>query len=229
VDFFIIVAGGCGKRMGRKIPKQFIQLKGLPILMHTINNLHESIPQAEIILVLPEHNISMWKDLQRKFHFKVPVKITTGGNTRFDSVKKGLKLIPDNIDGLVGIHDGVRPFVCMHVVQNCFAMAQTKRAVIPVIHPFESVRLENTEASTSIFGRDKCYLVQTPQTFDIKLLKKAYLQNYRPEFTDDASVVESIGVKIHLVEGNRENIKLTTPFDLQIARTIIKSKVLKNV
>jgi len=219
--YFLVVAGGKGLRMGSDIPKQFIDLCGLPILMRTILKLSQSAPESRFILVLPQENIAMWNTLAQTKHFDVPVRIVTGGATRFLSVKNGLDAIGD-ADGLVAVHDGVRPFVAEEVVRQCFHIAEEHGAAIPVIRPVESVRIDNGEGENVPFDRDKCYLVQTPQTFRISILKEAYRQPYQPSFTDDASVVEAMGLRVALVNGNRENIKITTQYDLRIAETLIK-------
>lgn len=218
--YFVVVAGGKGLRMGSDIPKQFIELRGLPILMRTILRLRQSAPESRFILVLPQEHIAMWDTLVREKNFDVPVRIVAGGATRFLSVKNGLDAIEDS-DSLVAVHDGVRPFVAEEVVRQCFQRAEERGAAIPVIRPVESVRIDNNEGENVPFDRDKCYLVQTPQTFRTSLLKEAYQQSYQPSFTDDASVVEAMGVHVTLVGGNRENIKITTQHDLRIAEMLI--------
>ncbi len=219
--YFIVVAGGSGVRMGSNIPKQFIELQGIPILMHTINRLYQSEPNAQIILVLPQSHKVMWDNLVKSKSFTIPVLVTCGGETRFHSVKNGLELVSEE-EALVAVHDGVRPFVDTAVVQRCFDEAEKMGAAIPVIKPVESVRLENMEGRNTPYDRNRCYLVQTPQTFKATLLKKAYRQEYKPTFTDDASVVESISERISLVEGNKENIKITTQFDLKVAKALLE-------
>ena len=219
--FFIVVAGGKGMRMGAEIPKQFISLNGMPILMRTIHRLHHSVPEGKFILVLPRNHVSMWKMLVEAHSFDIPVQIAYGGDTRFQSVKNGLELIHDD-DAIVAIHDGVRPFVAETVVRQCFDVAFRCGTAIPAITPVDSVRLMQDNGDTEPFSRDKCYMVQTPQTFNLQLLRRAYLQVYRPSFTDDASVVESLPERITLVEGNKENIKITTQFDLKVAESLFE-------
>lgn len=215
----LIVAGGSGSRMGAEIPKQFLLIKGMPILMHTIN-VFANIPSVdEIILVIPESQIEHWKSLCKKHHFSVSHSITKGGETRYQSVKNGLMQI-NNPDALVAIHDGVRPLVSKEVVENCFTAGEKYGNAIPVVKPVESVRIQEGDNSF-IADREKVLLVQTPQVFKTSLIKKGYETPYQPSFTDDASVIEFMGEKIHLVDGNRENIKITTPLDLKIAETLM--------
>ena len=223
MDYAIIVAGGKGLRMGREIPKQFIPIAGKPILMHTLEKFKrygESLAGTEgleIILVLPKEQQEYWAELCKKYSFKVSHTVVNGGETRFHSVQNGLKAIPDNTEGVVGIHDGVRPFVSFDVIKRCYQEAHVKKAVIPVMPVTETLR--DVTQGKNVY-RENYKIVQTPQTFDIQLLKKANRQSYSEAFTDDASVVEAIGQKVTMVEGNRENIKITTPFDLKIADVI---------
>ena len=218
--YCIVVAGGKGVRMGADVPKQFIPLQGMPILMRTIYRLHQSVPEAKFVLVLPREHIVLWEELVRRYSFDVPVRIAYGGDTRFQSVKNALSLIEDE-EALVAVHDGVRPFVDETVVKMCFEVAENEGTAIPAISSVESVRIKNSCGATVPFNRDKIYLVQTPQTFRLKLLRKAYQQKFQPGFTDDASVVETLPEKITLVQGNRENIKITTPFDLKVAEAFL--------
>lgn len=214
----IIVAGGKGLRMGGEIPKQFLPIGGKPVLMRTIEAFHSYDTSIHVILVLPVSQQEYWKELCCTYKFELPHDIADGGETRFHSVKNGLALVEGN--GTVGVHDGVRPFVSQEVISRCYSEAEVKHAVIPVIGVVETIRrLDDTESVT--VPRDQYRLVQTPQVFDVALLQKAYQQEYAEMFTDDASVVESLGVRVHLVEGNRENIKLTTPFDLKLAEMLI--------
>ncbi len=216
----LVVAGGTGLRMGAEVPKQFLPIHGLPILMHTLN-VFASIPSVdEIILVLPESQIEQWGSLCTKHHFKVSHTIAKGGETRYQSVKNGLRLV-SNPNALVAIHDGVRPLVSKEVIENFFTAAENYGNANPVVKPVESVRIQEGNNS-AITDREKILLVQTPQVFKVSIIKKGYETPYQPSFTDDASVVEFMGANIHLVEGNRENIKITTPLDLKIAETLIK-------
>ncbi len=214
----IIVAGGKGLRMGGEIPKQFLPIGGKPVLMRTIEAFHQYDNTIHVVLVLPVSQQAYWKELCQEYHFELPHEVADGGETRFHSVMNGLALVDG--EGLVGVHDGVRPFVSQEVIARCYAEAGTKKAVIPVIGVVETVRrLEGADSVT--VPRDQYKLVQTPQVFDVALLQRAYQQMYTEMFTDDASVVEALGEKVFLVEGNRENIKLTTPFDLKLAEMLI--------
>ena len=220
MDYIIIVAGGKGLRMGSDIPKQFLPIGGKPVLMRTLERFREYSSDLQIILVLPEAQQDYWRELCSKYDFQVEYRLANGGQTRFHSVQNGLRLVPDDAEGVVGVHDGVRPFPSIEVIRNCYATAREKKAVIPVIPVVETVRhLEGNKSVT--VPRDEYRLVQTPQTFDILLLKAANRQPYNDGFTDDASVVESYGHEITLVEGNRENIKITTPYDLKVAEVLL--------
>ena len=220
-DYIIIVAGGKGLRMGSDIPKQFLPIEGQPVLMRTIRRFHEYAPGLGIILVLPASQQAYWQELCHDYQFDIPCTIADGGETRFHSVSNGLACIPDDAQGVVGVHDGVRPFPAIEVISRCYETARTTGAAIPVVPVVETLRKIESDGSSQTVPRSAYRLVQTPQTFDIQLLKRAYSQPYSDAFTDDASVVEHLGHGISLVEGNRENIKLTTPFDLQIAPTLI--------
>ena len=240
MDYVIIVAGGKGLRMGSDIPKQFLPIGGKPVLMRTIERFREYSPTLQIILVLPKAQQQYWRELCLKYNFPLPQQggarggssylpqqggarggssylLADGGETRFHSVQHGLALIPDDAQGVVGVHDGVRPFPSIEVIRNCYETARTAKAVIPVIPVVETLR-HITEGTKP---RGDYRLVQTPQTFDIQLLKAANRQPYNDNFTDDASVVEAFGFDITLVEGNRENIKITTPYDLKLAEILI--------
>jgi 2-C-methyl-D-erythritol 4-phosphate cytidylyltransferase len=222
MDYAIIVAGGKGLRMGGELPKQFLPVGGKPILMHTLERFREygdSRPDGslQIILVLPKEQQDYWLELCGQHNFSVSHTITDGGATRFHSVQNGLRIIPDDEEGVVGIHDGVRPFVSLDVIKRCYEEARKKKAVIPVMPVTDTLR--DTVEGRNVY-RENYKIVQTPQTFDIQLLKEANRQPYTEEFTDDASVVEAIGQEVTMVEGNRENIKITTPFDLKIADVI---------
>lgn len=214
----IIVAGGKGLRMGGDIPKQFLPIGGKPVLMRTNETFYTYDSSIHIILVLPLAQQAYWKELCATYHFVLPHDIADGGETRFHSVKNGLSLVEG--EGLVGVHDGVRPFVSQQVIAGCYNTAQKKKAVIPVIDVVETVR-HLTEKGSETVPRNQYKLVQTPQVFDVQLLKDAYRQEYTDAFTDDASVVEAMGKEVWLVEGNRENIKLTTPFDLKVAEILL--------
>ena len=220
MEYIIIVAGGKGLRMGSDIPKQFLPIGGKPVLMRTLERFREYSADLQIILVLPKAQQDYWKQLCKEYDFKVEYLLTDGGETRFHSVQHGLALIPDDAEGVVGVHDGVRPFPSVEVIRNCYETAREKKAVIPVIPVVETVRQLKDETSFTV-PRNDYRLVQTPQCFDIQLLKAANQQQYNDGFTDDASVVEAFGMDVTLVEGNRENIKITTPYDLKIAEVLV--------
>jgi 2-C-methyl-D-erythritol 4-phosphate cytidylyltransferase len=257
MDYVIIVAGGKGLRMGTEIPKQFLPIGGRPVLMRTLERFREYSPTLQMILVLPKAQQDYWRELCQQYNFPLPQQggarggssrggssylLADGGETRFHSVQNGLALIPDDAEGVVGVHDGVRPFPSIDVIRRCYETARIKKAVVPVIPVVETLR-HITEGTKP---RGDYRLVQTPQTFDIQLLKAAYKraqnqvyldsaereqarpkvkaanrQPYNDAFTDDASVVEAFGFDITLVEGNRENIKITTPYDLKIAEILV--------
>jgi 2-C-methyl-D-erythritol 4-phosphate cytidylyltransferase len=215
----IIVAGGSGTRMGTDIPKQFLLLKGKPVLMHTIQQFFDEDAHTQIIVVLPEYQMPFWKELCVKHHFNIIHAIVKGGETRFHSVKNALDSITQT-EGMVAIHDGVRPLVSVDVIKTCFEQLKNHRAVAPVVAPQDSIRKVTNNSSEAV-DRSEYRLVQTPQCFDLKTIQQAYLQPYESSFTDDASVVEKTGEPIFLVAGNKENIKITTPFDLKIAEGFI--------
>lgn len=218
-QYVLIVAGGKGIRMGGDIPKQFLPIGGVPVLMRTMDAFYAYNQDIQIILVLPHDQQAFWLDLCRKHCFERPYRIADGGETRFHSVKNGLALV--ETPALVGVHDGVRPFVSSDVIRRCYAEASQKHAVVPCVNVVETLRHVQEERSVTV-PRDEYRLVQTPQVFDATLLKKAYEQPYSLQFTDDASVVESMGMVVSLIEGNRENIKITTPFDLKIASALLE-------
>lgn len=218
----LIVAGGKGLRMGSELPKQFLPIGGKPVLMHTLEAFHRFDSAIDLILVLPEEQQGYWKQLCEKHRFTIRHLIANGGETRFHSVRNGLALVSGG--GLVGVHDGVRPFVSQEVIRRCYDRAATEKAVIPVVDVVDTVR-QVTESGSRTVNRDDYKLVQTPQVFDADLLRRAYAQDFKPFFTDDASVVEAMGVPVDLVEGNRENIKITTPFDLKIATALLECSI----
>ena len=221
-NHIVIVAGGKGVRMGAEIPKQFLPLRGLPLLMHTIRLFHHhpSVHEAPIV-VLPADQITMWQRLCQDHNFSTPHQLTEGGATRFESVKKGLDLVPDG--AIVGIHDGVRPLVSDTVIANTYHLAYKNGAAIPVMTPPETIRkLDKDRKKSYAVNRSDYVVVQTPQVFKSRLIKQAYQASPLTEFTDDASVVEYAGYPIYLSEGNRENIKITTPFDLLLAENFLR-------
>lgn len=211
----IIVAGGKGERMQTSVPKQFLLINNLPVLMHTIRCFFSFNPLADIILVLPAAQMDYWKQLCMHHHFDIKHQLAEGGNTRFESVKNGLSAVHADVE-LVAIHDGVRPLVSHETISRCYEAANQYGAAIPVTDAVESIR-EIIPGGSVAVDRSKYKLVQTPQVFKADIIQKAYLQSYIPQFTDDASVVESLGHKIFLVDGNRENIKITTAVDLKQA------------
>lgn len=217
----IVVAGGKGLRMNSDVPKQFLELCGKPVLMHTLERFCKYSSDISAVLVLPAEQIDFWKNLCRKHHFNIPHIIVTGGETRFFSVKNGLKHIDAEF---VAVHDGVRPLVSQETIERCFLETEKNDAVIPVMHLIESIRYVENSETTKPVDRAKYKLVQTPQVFRTEILKKSYEQPYSELFTDDASVVESAGYSVKLVEGNRENIKITTEMDLKIAESLLMSK-----
>ena len=218
VKIAIIVAGGKGERMQMDIPKQFIEIHGKPILMHTLEVFHRYDALVQLILVLPSVQIESWKELCEKHNFALPHQIVPGGQTRFQSVKNGLNAVKD--PALVAVHDGVRPLVSVATITRCFDEAEKHGAAIPVIDLVDSIRKISDNESQSV-DRSTFKLVQTPQIFNSEILKKAYEQDFSKLFTDDASVVEGIGVKIHLVDGNWENFKITTGFNLRMAESLL--------
>ncbi|MDY4249958.1 2-C-methyl-D-erythritol 4-phosphate cytidylyltransferase [Bacteroides pyogenes] len=212
-QYVIIVAGGRGLRMGSELPKQFLPVGGKPVLMHTFKAFCHYDASLQIILVLPKEQHNVWKKLCREYAFEVEHQLADGGETRFHSVKNGLEFVQE--PGLVAVHDGVRPFVSLEVIRRCYDLAAKRKAVIPVVDVFETLRVVTKDGSRTV-NRAEYKLVQTPQVFDTELLKQAYRQDFNPLFTDDASVVEAMNIPVFLTEGNRENIKITTPFDLKI-------------
>ena len=219
--YAILVAGGKGLRMGSDIPKQFLPLRERPVLMHTIDVFRRTYPDIHIILVLPREQQDYWRQLCGQHGYDVELCVADGGETRFHSVHNGLSLSPDDARGVVGVHDGVRPFVSPEAIRRCFEAAEEFGAVVPVVPVVETVRQVLADGGSMTVDRNAYRLVQTPQTFDIQLLKKAYGQPFDSFFTDDASVVEAMGHPIKLVEGNNENIKLTNPADLKLAEGMV--------
>ena len=221
--YIIVVAGGKGLRMGGDMPKQFMLLNGKPLVMTTIENLCAMDVTLRIVLVLPKDQMQLWDELCEQYNFTIPVKVVAGGTTRFHSVQNGLAAIEDSDEALVGVHDGVRPFLAMKVYDELFREAAINGAVVPVVAVYDSMRrFIGGQGATEPVPRDRYRLVQTPQVFKLSMLRKAYEQRYMENFTDDASVVEAMGEFVHVVEGNRENIKITTPFDFVLAKAIVE-------
>lgn len=218
--YVIIVAGGKGLRMGGEVPKQFLPVAGMPILMHTIRMFKSYCSSMGIVLVLPKDQHEYWNALCKEHHFDIHCTIAEGGKTRFHSVKNGLSCINGGNTDLVAVHDGVRPFASREVIDRCFTAAATCGAVVPVVPVVETLRHINSDGTSTTVSRNDYRLVQTPQTFSLQLLKQAYAQPFSDAFTDDASVVEAMGHAISLVDGNRENIKITTPADMTMAEVL---------
>ncbi len=217
--YAVIVAGGSGKRMGSEIPKQFLPLRGRPVLMHTIERFAKYRPDMNIILVLPAHQIDRWQALCKEHNFSIEHKIVHGGSTRFDSVKNGLNQIQD--DGVVAIHDGVRPLVSRQTINRTFIEAAAYGSAIPVTDSTQSVRIIDDGGISHAVNRSSVVLVQTPQVFKTSLILSAYEQPYNDMFTDDASVVEAAGAHVHLTHGNIENVKITTKDDMLYAEAVM--------
>ena len=218
----VIVAGGSGLRMGAAIPKQFLLLAGKPVLMHTLEAFFNFDPTIEIVLVLPEAQFDYWNQLCSDHQFQISYALAKGGATRFHSVKNGLAKV--QACDVVGIHDGVRPFVSEETLTRCYDTAEESGNAIPVLPVVESLRRVDVESNSSV-DRAAFRAVQTPQVFIWHLLKNAYDVPFDESFTDDASVVERQGVAMQLVDGNRENIKITTPLDLKIGELILSSEI----
>jgi len=223
--FVIIPAGGAGLRMKTEKLKQFIVLAGKPLLMHTINTFHKFDNDIKFVIALPPDHINNWKNLCNEFHFDIEHLVVEGGKTRYHSVKNALQNI-DN-EGLVAIHDSVRPFVSISTISRCFDSAKIYGNAIPIIDITETTRFVD-EKSNKPIDRKKIKIVQTPQVFKCDLIKNAYERSSGYDFTDDASVLESAGHHINLVEGNIENIKITTPFDLLMAETLFNNMDFNN-
>lgn len=221
MDYIIIVAGGKGLRMGGDLPKQFLPLNGKPVLMHTMERFRQYSDTLRIILVLPHEQQDYWRQLCAKHHFDIEHTVVDGGETRFHSSRNGVDAVPDDNTGVVAIHDGVRPFVSLDTIARCFEAARQSGAALPVMPVTDTLRRVSDDGGHNV-QRNDYRTVQTPQAFDSQLLKRAFRQPYSDNFTDDASVVEAMGQKVTMVDGNRENIKLTTPFDLLVAETLCK-------
>ena len=212
------MAGGSGSRMQSSLPKQFMILGGEPVVARTINTFAEALPGAEIVVVLPQEHISLWKNLAARFDVAVH-KCVAGGKERFDSVKCGIAALSPEVE-YVAIHDGVRALVSKRLIINAMLKIESVEALIPVVDAGDSYRVVEGDHN-EVIPRSKLRIVQTPQLFRADILRKAYAQEYDPRFTDDATVVEGLGVKITLIEGERSNIKLTTPEDMVYAEAMI--------
>ncbi|WMN05964.1 2-C-methyl-D-erythritol 4-phosphate cytidylyltransferase [Marivirga arenosa] len=219
--YAIIVAGGTGKRMGESLPKQFLKLGGTPILIHTLQAFNIADPEIELIITLPKEEIQFWDELNVWHQNYITHKVVAGGETRFHSVKNALEHVDE---GLVAIHDGVRPFVSPDIIYESFKLASEKQAVITAVKMKDSVRQLTEDGKSKNIDRSTLRMVQTPQTFTVDLLKSAYNTEFKNHFTDDASVVEAYGKDVSLIEGDYRNIKITTPEDLVIAEALLANK-----
>lgn len=220
-EYALIVAGGKGTRIKSKLPKQFLELNGLPILMHTIQAFFRYSENVTIILVLPEDDFETWATLCKKYNFTKKLILQKGGDTRFQSVKNGLEKIEG--DGLVAIHDGVRPLVSEDIIGASYRLAAVHQSAVAAVRLKESIRMTDQD-NTKAMDRSRFRLIQTPQTFQVSLIKKAYQIKDDPSLTDDASVAERAGHIISLFEGSYENIKITTPEDLIVAEALLNSR-----
>jgi 2-C-methyl-D-erythritol 4-phosphate cytidylyltransferase len=219
--FAIIVAGGSSTRMGGDVPKQFLLLKGRPVLMHTIEAFHHSNIQPQIIVVLHAGYHAHWEELCVKYNFTIPHQLVSGGETRFHSVKNGLDAVPDDDEALIAVHDAARPLTSAAIIEESYKNALKYGNAVTAVKSRDSIRQKKDDVSVNL-PRDEIYLVQTPQTFQSAQLKKAYLQPYTDKFTDDASVVEQTGIPIHIIEGSYRNIKITFPEDIAIAELLLE-------
>jgi len=218
----VIVAGGKGTRIRSTIPKQFLELKGKPILMHTIQAFLDYSPELNLVLVLPADDFDRWEKLCEQYHFRPAMKLITGGETRFQSVRNGLDALPE--EGLVAIHDGVRPLVSTDIIGASFRLAAVHGSAIAAVRLKESIRATDQDTTKAV-DRSRFRLIQTPQTFQCSLIKAAYRVREEPSMTDDASVAEHAGHRISLFEGSYENIKVTTPEDLVVAEALLQSRI----
>ncbi len=219
--YAVIVAGGSGLRMGTRVPKQFLPLRDKPVLWYTLTAFLEAFPDLTIILVLPEAHLQTGHDILRTTHDPDRIWMTTGGETRFHSVKNGLDHIHQH--SIVFVHDGVRCLLTPDLVRRCYQMALERGNAIPAVTAVDSIRIENIGGNEYI-DRNKVRIIQTPQTFYSDIIKAAFEQEYEETFTDEASVVERLGVKIHLIEGEATNIKITQPIDILIAEKILEER-----
>lgn len=220
--YAVVVAGGRGIRMGSAVPKQFLPLLGKPLLCYAIQAFAATIKGIHIILVLPVDQLNSAKTVLKSYLGNIEVTTVAGGATRYHSVQNGLKKV--NNDGVVFVHDGVRPLLSQDLIQRCYHQALEKGSAIPVIPLIESIRIMENGTSRPI-NREQLRIVQTPQTFMTKIILPAFEQEYQPSFTDEANVVEAYGTPVHLIDGSLENIKVTTPEDMLIAETLLKASV----
>jgi len=219
--YAVIVAGGSGLRMGAALPKQFLPLRGKPVLWHSLNTFLQAWPDLEIILVVPNDHLPAGRDIVNTTFDPARIHITVGGETRFHSVKNGLQLISE--PGIVFVHDAVRCLLTTHLIHRCYETALEKRNAIPAIQPIDTLRIETPDGS-QLIDRQKVRIIQTPQTFYSDIIKKAFEQEYNASFTDEASVVEKLGIAIQLIEGEATNIKITRPLDMLLAEKILAER-----
>lgn len=217
----IVVAGGSGTRMGTEVPKQFLSLNGKPILVHTIERLRSVLPDSPMIVALPAAETERWTEIASEFGIEHSHTVVHGGATRFDSVKNALGMLEEC--DIVAVHDGVRPFITKQLIERIFSATTITGAAIPVIVPEDSFRVIPRSRNSHPMDRNKLRAVQTPQVFSAQLLRRAYETEYEPRFTDDASVVERLGIHITLCDGDQANIKITTPFHILLAETLLKN------
>jgi 2-C-methyl-D-erythritol 4-phosphate cytidylyltransferase len=220
-EYVLIVAGGKGTRIKSVLPKQFLELNGKPILLHTLEAFYRYSEKIKVVLVLPEDDFGIWKSICEKYDFTKPVLLQKGGDSRFQSVKNGLSILEG--EGLVAIHDGVRPLVSEDIIGASFRLAAVHQSAVAAVRLKESIRMTDQD-NTKAMDRSKFRLIQTPQTFDLQLIKKAYETKEDASLTDDASVAERAGHIISLFEGSYENIKITTPEDLIVAKALMDGK-----
>ena len=221
-NYVIIVAGGSGKRIGGETPKQFLPLNGIPVLMHAMNAFWGSKTKPEIYLVLPALLHNYWSGLCKEYNFDVPHQLIVGGEERYHSVKNALNKLAG--EGFVAIHDGVRPIVTGDLIDRCYKQALVLGNAIPAVAANDSIRHSAKNHKSTPLNRNEIFLVQTPQVFNLKQLKEAYKQEFDKNFTDDASVIERSGEEVFLIEGERTNIKITFPQDIEIAELLLKRK-----
>ena len=221
--YAVIVAGGSGLRMGTTLPKQFLPLRGKPVLWHSLNTFLQAWPDLKIILVLPPNHLQTGQQIVQTTSDPARITITLGGDTRFHSVKNGLDQIHEQ--GVVFVHDAVRCLLTTNLIHRCYNKTLEKGNAIPAVQPIDTLRIETAEGSQWI-DRQKVHIIQTPQTFYTDIIKKAFEQAYDPSFTDEASVVEKLGVTIQLIEGESTNIKITRPLDILLAEQILEENKL---
>jgi 2-C-methyl-D-erythritol 4-phosphate cytidylyltransferase len=224
-EYVILVAGGTGSRMKSEIPKQFIEVNGLPVLMHTVKAFRQYSAMLSLIIVLPADQFAFWDQLCSRHSFREDYQLVPGGETRFHSVKNGLSRVPDTDDALIAVHDGVRPVISREIIKNGFLKAAEYGTSVASVALKDSIRLVDKEGNNSSADRNAFRLIQTPQTFRADWMRKAFDQPYHPGFTDCASVMESSGHSITLIEGSYENIKITTPEDLNWAQTYLAKDI----